>query len=667
MKIIAVTMLLAFAGWTLATNLTVLAGGSLRTLEVAGPLAIVIVPAIYFVLNRAELKFFEARPETSFESHSINDKKLWFFVACACSSLVFLRFNWAVFWALALAMFFYAVISARIAGLFPAKMPHQDIHGYYPWVIATVVIAILVTISASRSDADDAFYVAVAAFHAGHTDIPLLSLDPMHGEHGWPLIFPRFTSYELLAAQLSKTLGLPAVHVVYQLLPPLAAIMCVMAFFLCAQELMPKRWVLVGLVAFVFTLLLGEQHRSYANFAFVRLFQGKAIFLTVIVPLIYWLSFKFVSERGRKCDLMLLVCAQIAGIGFSSFALLAAPLTGITAAFTAMPPTNRKALQRFMAMSATTCVALPYLLIAATESQETMAYVSTYPFESPAQVWKSVFGDYQQYFVAALLVFGPLLCRDALLRWRLAAPPLFLLGILLNPWIAGFLSKHLTSNILYWRVVWVVPMTIWLAVALCVIIECAWTERNLKKPSFWTFLVLIPLLAIAIPFNSLRADNYVKWDFWGLKVEKGGYETSVKTIQATSQEGRILSQETIASILPRLEGHPRLIYVRNYLDFLTNSIGKRELAQRNFLRDFVNQPCRSSDRTNLTSVLQELQVETIVTTESGSCSQASLSAVLSAQNFQLIENHNGYQIWHQQLPAKPPDARPTLDKNPAAQ
>ncbi|WP_369333622.1 DUF6077 domain-containing protein, partial [Pseudomonas viridiflava] len=79
----------------------------------------------------------------------------------------------------------------------------------------------------------------------------------------------------------------------YIYLLPVWVIASIAANFLLAKALMPRSWILVGVITVGLLLLLGEMHRSTANFSFVRIFQGKAVFLSFIVPAIFYLTARY--------------------------------------------------------------------------------------------------------------------------------------------------------------------------------------------------------------------------------------------------------------------------------------------------------------------------------------------------------------------------------------
>jgi hypothetical protein len=222
-----------------------------------------------------------------------------------------LHYSWTSFWLSSIvALSFTLYFDRRPHAGLDMPMPLTSTPHYGKWVIAAVCLfAVVLTLLANRSDLDDAFYVAVAAFAHAHPKAPLLASDPMFGQDNFPLIFPsyQFSSFELLGAAIAWLLNIPAMNVIYCFLAPLATLATVVSIFFCSKQIYARHWLATGIIAIALLLLLGEGHRSFGNFAFVRIFQGKAIFLSAIVPLIYGLSFRYQSAQGTSRDLLLLV------------------------------------------------------------------------------------------------------------------------------------------------------------------------------------------------------------------------------------------------------------------------------------------------------------------------------------------------------------------------
>lgn len=173
-----------------------------------------------------------------------------------------------------------------------------------------VVVAIGLTLCLYRADSDDEVYLGLAARALDAPSAPMLSLQsPLIG--GYLL-----TSYDFLRGAFSWLTGMPLLVSYYLVWPALVAVV-MMAFQCRLLKLLKVEGVALALLAlFVVIMGWGDEHRTPANFAFVRLFQGKGglVWVTIPAALYYWL--RFVEDSERR-SLLLLVCSIVTGVGFS--------------------------------------------------------------------------------------------------------------------------------------------------------------------------------------------------------------------------------------------------------------------------------------------------------------------------------------------------------------
>jgi hypothetical protein len=643
-------VLVLFAGWTVSTQLAVLLGLSLSDLIVLAPAVMCLTGFLYFRLALSSSKNVPSpEDESSSATIPVNQPSVpVLFWLCAVPLIVYL--SWLAFWFTSLLVLSYYALK-REPLLAPAF--HRDVP-LRPYERAVVLFAcagaVLLTLAVSRSDLDDTFYVAVTAFAAGHPHEPLLAFDPMHVERSWPLIFPsyRFATFELFGAALAYLLSVPAMDAVYRIIPPFGAVLTVLCIFLYSQELMPRRWLLLGAATLVFILILGEAHRAPANFTFVRMFQGKAIYLSAILPAIFYLTARYLSPRGTSADAFLLACAQITAIGLSNFSILAAPMAGAGALLSNCSLLNRQSKRKFWYVVATLSIALPYL-IAVMLSSQGGASLSQFETELPATVWKSVLGWRQHYFVAVLLLAGPILAGDKLLRLRLAVPMLLLLAIYLNPWLSPLISRFVTTPPVYWRVMWSFPLLVAAAAGFCLVIEYVREKATRRVFSAVLGAAVLILLAVSIPFHTLRQDNDIRWDFAGKKISPDDYEVAQAAISVMDDGvGRLLAPDEISGIVAMFETHPVLVNARSlYIGFLAPAMGEKESVARQLLHDFVSGAAEPGPAVR--AALNSLNVATVVTHRSNQ--QPELELLLEDERFMRAHAVHGYDIWHRSLPS----------------
>jgi hypothetical protein len=645
MRSIISSFLIIFSGWTLATHFCVLLGWNLKDLLRLAPFLTLALFGTYVSLTKIKharsggnnALVWGRGPANSGSRMSIT---ISLFVLPAL-----LYWSWLAFWFLSVF-----ILSACLLSDFSRNSPEYLGHDRNCSVNENIIVglfstaAIILAYAVSRSDLDDAFYVAVSAFSSSNPESSLLNADPMLGENDLPLLFPsyRFSSFELLSGALGYLLSVPAMDAYYIYQLPLWIIASIAANFLLTRELIPKHWLMAGVIALFLILLLGETHRSPANFSFARIFQGKAVFLSVVVPSIYYLTARFFSIRGSNSDLFLLSCCQVASIGLSNFGMLAAPMAGLGAVISNIPLALKGERRRLYAALAVLFIPLPYLIDTALQSIDSPVF--NFGTESAENVWVSVFGHHQQYLIGILLLAGPVLAKDTITRWRLAVPPLLLLAIYLNPWLSDFISKHLTTPPVYWRVVWSFPILVFAAVSLCMIMTGALERISPKLFSVSLFVMTLSLTIYSLPLNTIRPENIGRIEgFATWKIPKLDLLVAQKSIDLVTDGGRLLAPDEIAGVVSRFDRHPQLVSTRGlYLDLLRPSIGVDSYEKRRVLYDFVIGSVESSDQF-VREALLALDVSVIVVSLSNETPQ--IIRILESNKYTRREVSHGYVFW----------------------
>ena len=164
--------------------------------------------------------------------------------------------------------------------------------------IGTLILFGMVLVAIThRPDPDDAQYLN---FVVTAMDFPFESLFSHSGlwqDSNVPLESPiyRFHTYELLVAVLSDAFSVNHKTVYYLILAPIFGGIAILVHWRLAQYLAPQYAFSVLLAWLVLVLVLGDSHREFGNFAFVRLYQGKGLLVTIGLPLMS--SVRFTIRR----------------------------------------------------------------------------------------------------------------------------------------------------------------------------------------------------------------------------------------------------------------------------------------------------------------------------------------------------------------------------------
>lgn len=501
-KYIVEWFVFAFAVWTICSNIAAFTGMSLYGLLLLYTCAAFFAFFLFFVSIKkrtlhatAEMRAPAARPGPALES----SKRYWGFSAYSAALLVlfFSTRNFSVFWWGAVIYFLAALWCSRKAVPEQTSAPCKNAV-LLLWLAAFLMAGVV--LFSHRSDADDVNYVSAAAWFADHPQQALFSANPVYPLEKLPYLFPphKVEALPSLAAAASVLTGLPAIALLHLVFPAFWAVLCVFAHGLLLRALAPRHWPWI-LIALEATLLaLGELHREWGNFSYLRMQHGKSFFLTFFFPLITLYGLKL----GQKLEwriAALLCAAQIGGMGMSSTAVWAAPTMGGVALLSGMAGFRGQGKR-----VAVFCLTVSYALL-----MGGLLYCSTLDAPAMLVLKKITFDNYPERLLALVVGWSPLafciwyatltawlLCPTGLSRRFALLSPLIVLLFFLNPYLAPFVAHNITSGILYWRILWLLPAPLFCALALS---SPFFFKQPLRMPGvYFAFLICGLGLAAAL-------------------------------------------------------------------------------------------------------------------------------------------------------------------------
>jgi len=461
------------------------------------------------------------------------------------------------------------------------------------WLLAASVVVL--TLISHRPDADDAFYIATAVATADMPGLALLSVDTMHGIPGLPLHLPvyRVDSYELLNGAIAYLSGIPAIYSFHWLSAAVAALLVPLAHAKLFRILTPRRWLAATATLVFVVLAAGETHRWYGNFSFVRMWQGKSIFLFVFLPLVYAYALRF-AVRPSLRDWTMLAAAQIAAVGCSSSALWVGPAGAVMALSCAVRP-SREGLKRVLLGT----LASVYVLGAAWLTRASLEGVdfggSSVPGggESGPPLYGAlvtVLGDSRLLIFAVLVLLTAWVFAPAGLARRFAVTfPLIVLLGLLNPYLAVWVPQYVTGPS-FWRAMWALPLPIMMALMLTAPLHIGdGVSRSTMRHAAW--LLLLAAFAFLVPrYSGLSSQNGVRLSWPALKVPDAAYRWAVAVNDSVPRGSYVAVPSEVDAWIVTLHHHVFPLVVRGYLRVWPNRLDGREFYFRTVLRRFLDSP-----------------------------------------------------------------------------
>lgn len=607
----------AFAAWTLLCHLTVFLGGSLRQLLAAATVAALLLGAA--LLLRPRLQGPELANATTPQGPPAPPLPLWVRVAGLAiggglAGALAVGIDPLRLWLpCALYLLVTAVASLRRPPEAAEPAPSRAA-AVALWSMA--VGAALLTAGLCRPDADDALYVSMAVTAADAPSSPLLASDPLHGVPGVRLDFPtyRLHALEPLAGAAAYLTGVDAIVWLHLVLPPFAALLGVLAMGRVARRVAPTRWPWVTAAVVVLLVGVGQPHGWHGNFAFVRLHQGKGILVTVVLTLLLAYGVELASSPGRRAWLRLAATAT-AAVGLNASALWLTPAVALPGVLAAIP-LDRRAFRTAalaglalgyplllaagfsLALRSTSNPLRPYLLglpvlpsleIMRAQAEPPPAAI-TPPPASPrrlAHLVDRIFLDGRFAIPCAIvLLCGWWLSPETLARRLHLVFAALAATMLVNPHLVDWLAAHVVGPHTAWRLAWVVPLPLLLALALTAP-AARWPGAGGTVGAALAVAGFVGLVG-AYPVWSPANETSLRPFRLKVPVER---EVAAALAGAVRPHAVVVAPGDVSPWVTTFHHHPHPLVVRNqYLQPLREHLGAGEVAARRDLTWLVSQP-----------------------------------------------------------------------------
>jgi hypothetical protein len=632
-------VIVLFGLWTLYTQIFILAGASYNTLRSFSFIPVLIAASIMWrAVKETQQAPKGSTPATAQpQPHTKPNHWLWLRIGGPFAiSLLYLvtQLDWLV-WVLALLYLSTELWVGRHHNIEPPTVESPSTRVELFILVGLCVLAVLLTSASLRPDADDAYFLSVAIATTSFPNSPLQSIDALH-RSGLPpveqaLHLPQV--YEILIGLIADISGLSVYSLYYVILPALFAILSILANWLLLRHFLPAQQAIWGIVIYVLLLIFwGDGHRTFGNFGFVRLFQGKAIYLMVILPFIALSALRYYN-RPSLTSWLGLSLSQFAAIGITTNGMVVAPLA-MGLCLLANLRFNRSSLWLVFSGFGSS---LPVILVSGGLYLKMAPYLAAISVDERLLSYTTTLGIIRAPFVLLGLLLLPILATLAKVKYAtwLKGFVWLVIFIIFMPATRN-LGADILGNVFSWRLFWAVPIPFLLSLAGASAIRLIRPHRKfvIGLVTVWslTFMVAGPT---AISSQIFSLDNLGR-----PKVIEAPFTVAKKTIALAQSDTPALVPEDIAIYMTGFPNCPPLVGVRTlYLTKLQGFISNQALARRLALFQYISQNNPNLSANTALAEIEAWGITTVVFNQTHRDAPA-LKAAFTEQGFALypIEN-----------------------------
>lgn len=335
--------------------------------------------------------------------------------------------------------------------------------------IAIMMIGIAIVCSyLFNENADDGFYISLINMNTDSNQI-YPNIEPSLG-YGSDAQLRRYeiASYELFVSVLCQLTNISPSIMCHSVLPFLFIILSYSAYYLLFRTISKKnQFSLKVLVIFTVLLLFeGYSRWSIGITLFSKMWQGKAIFLNLVLPVVWSNLLKITFQKHYKTEILWLFFTNVAGIFFTPVALFLITFSYI--GFCLYLLLKRKIPKIFyLFLTGMPVLLSSILMLILTKEGGTGQYVPV----NILSLWKEYLGEgnyFYLYMIACIVLLG---IGNKRVKFFSMGIPMMYLFTIYNPFFSNIIAKYLTGSAVFWRVMWLFPMEITIAYVMTLLIE----------------------------------------------------------------------------------------------------------------------------------------------------------------------------------------------------
>jgi hypothetical protein len=440
---------------------------------------------------------------------------------------------------------------------------------------ASGLLAALATLFFHTERSDDHLYIPNVVYYVAHPEQALSLLLHFVDFGGEPVSGFRpgaAMPFVLVQGAVAYLLDLHVLDVYHVLAPALFGFLHPLVWFFVLRCFgMSDRAAAFGAIALCFSLpVMGESERSFGSYGLSRFWHGKAIVMSLGLPLFIGLTIDFLRERSRGPWIRIFICA-VAQVGLSTTTMLLFPLLSLLlagAAAVAFPRPIREVIRIAILYGLAQCYVIIFAMVYLVFGAENLAIEAqineSWPTDFIGHARFVVLGAPQASLVLMVVSFvGTLFCvsgwpRRFVVVWFAVGGVLFL-----NPIVAPLLIEYVTTPNIYWRLFYILPFP--LAIGLIAAVAAERFGIGLTPQGSLIGVAVIALLIAVhgVPESSSIFARGTRLAVPGYKIDESRRLIAAEIIRV-APPGTMLAPKDWSGLIPMLSPHhPQLVAVGN--------------------------------------------------------------------------------------------------------
>lgn len=337
------------------------------------------------------------------------------------------------------------------------------------WMLAIglIVFQVLKVYYSVHPNVDDQFYVSQIKTLLDRNAI--MDIMPSSGEGIF--VFPdmyKLVSFETWLGVICKLFSVEAAILCHTIIPLFLIPLSYIVMYKVGKELMGDKVAIFMIFISLLNIFSGYSAFTQGAFLLLRIWQGKAVMVNIIMPLLLYVFLKIMKEKNVSFNnIVFLIALLLASFHTSTVGIIFIPIS--YAMYTVSYFIYSRKIKDFLKLCIPAICILPlviqkFLLMFSTTSVDAFGEgVDKLVYE---EVIYSFLSESHMLLLLCLSFIVLIIIRKKVVTYMVVLYSVLIFIFVVNPLIAHIIATKITGVAVYWRVLWLFQSSILIAVAL---------------------------------------------------------------------------------------------------------------------------------------------------------------------------------------------------------